>query len=334
MTSTLNDQLVKYKSILHNLDADELDMLIQHTKILAFNKGDVFIQQGSQHDELYIIIEGTVTVSAKILGHGIAKIETLGPGNFLNEVSFIMKAPSATSIVAGESLQCITITRAYFDFLDIYSPITKYKIIATLSKQICCRIRDIHTKLVKVIASLDMTTRSFVVEVIKSLNKPTMLTFEDVHESSNELKQSTLFKDFTDKEIELIMKSSEVISAKKNCLLIQENEIDRTCYIVLRGAVQSSIIQDSKVAKLSVIGPMILFCSISIIDHAALSTINFTTCENSILLKLTPEFLEQLRTTNTELWHKFYQLIGKSIISLERSMDKLDIRLNIETYNR
>ncbi len=120
--------------------------------------------------------------------------------------------------------------------------------------------------------------------------------------------------------------------AAKQCTLLQENEKNLSCYIVLRGAVQSSIIQDNKFAKLSVLGATNLFCNK--IDDIPISIINYTTCERAVLLKISDANLTMLQNNNKELWYKMSEQICKSFAALESAAEKLDIRLNSELYNR
>ena len=82
------------------------------------------------------------------------------------------------------------------------------------------------------------------------------------------------------------------------------------------------------------IGPVTLFASIACINQDANFTITFTTCEPAILFKLAQEDLDYFQQQQPKLWFKIFELICKSLVELEKSMDKLDIRLNIEKYNR
>ena len=134
--------------------------------------------------------------------------------------------------------------------------------------------------------------------------------------------------------IEGVVNLTQLITTAKNCVLIKEGVNNSDCYIVIRGGVQSSIIHHKKVAKFSVLGPITVFCSTSNIDRAASSSVNFSTCEPSILLRFSETALATLQHEHMKLWAKLFDLICKSLIAMERSFQKLNIRLNIELYNR
>lgn len=320
--------------LFESLASDEIEALSNHSEIVTFPPATIFLKQGEVNDALYVVISGTVILSAKNLGNGETHIESLGQGNFLNEASFIVHCPSAVSIFAKDQLQCLLITRAYFDYLGLFSRSTQYKLLAILAKQISKRIVDVQKQVANMMTQLDMTTTSFLGEVSNSLNTPAIISPKEVNEQLIELRKAPLFQDFSENEIEEFFKIATILKTSKHCTLIHENGIDNNIYIVLRGAVQSNISKDNKSAKLSVIGPQLLFCSLSVIDQSLYSPVNFTTCENAIVLKIPADKLNQLQKSQVTLWYKFYYLVCQSIVALSRSMNKLDIRLNIENYNR
>lgn len=322
-------------SVLGNLfNSQELEMLFTHSKILDFSAGETILQQGKQADGIYIIVDGTVILTAKLLGEGTTHLETLGPGNFLGEVSFIEKVPCATSGIARNHVRCLLITNTYVELLSEYLPETKYKLFNAISKQVCERLKKMHDKITHFISHSDMATRPLFSEIIQSLTKPTEIHFEDQAIDIARLEKFPLFHFFTKDEIDELFKHTVLLKAPKNCTLIRKGEKNASCYIVLHGAVQSSIIYENKAAKLSVIGPSTLFAGIACVDCDSKFTITFATCELAVLFKISESDLEFFQIHKPILWYKIFDLICKSLIALEKSVDKLDIRLNIETYNR
>lgn len=310
------------------LNPKEVEMLFAHNQIVKYFPGEMILQQGKQSNAIYFIFKGNVNVTAKILGEGSISLETLGPGNFLGEVSFIEKIPSSASIIASEEVLCLMISSTYIDTLSAYFPETKFKFYQILAKQVVSRLRKMHDKIISVISNAEMTTQSIFSEIIQSMTKPIELSCEG---DNNELYQLQMFsKD----EIELIYKYASLIKAPKNCTLIHKGDKESSCYIVLNGAVQSSIVHDNKVAKLSVIGPVTLLASIGCADKNPAFTITFVTCEKAVLLKLSESSLISIQNNHITLWYKIFDLICKSLVALEKSVDKLDVRLNIENYNR
>jgi CRP-like cAMP-binding protein len=327
--ASLNESLLG-----EHLSQRDLEMLIAHNNILTFKEGETILQQGTHSDGIYIIIQGSVVITAKILGEGTTNLETLGPGHFLGEVSYIENVPCATSMIASNNVQCMYISNIYIEYLSAYFPEIKYNLYKAICNQVCERIKEIHSKVTKFITNVDMTTRPFFSEIIQSLTKPSTISIGESGFDIKTLYKLPLFEIFNQEELSQLINHTILLKAPKNCTLIHAMEKRAACFIVIYGAVQSSVAQNSKVAKLSVIGPSTLFASISCIDVDSPYTITFTTCEEAILLSLSETELTYFQTNHPTIWYKLFDLICKSLVALEKSVDKLDIRLNIESYNR
>lgn len=316
------------------LQPDELELLILHSHIRQFNANEVILRQGKQSPGIYMIIEGDVISSARLMAEGIATLETLGPGSFFGEVSFIEKIPSVRSLMADTKTRCILLTDTYLKFLTEYAPETKYKIYWAICNQICKRLKKMHDKVVAFIAQSNMVSRSIFVEIIHSLTKPATITKTEIQSELKLLPTAPLFRTFTTEEYDELLNHIEILKAPKNCTLIRKSEKNASCYIVLQGAVQSSIIHNNISTKLSIIGPTTLFAGVACIDSNSEFTIPFTTRETAILFKINEDDMAYFQLTHPRLWYKLFDAITRSLAALEKSVDKLDIRLNIEIYNR
>lgn len=316
------------------LTKEELEMIISHNKMINFAPEEMILQQGKYCSGIYLVIHGKVIITAKILGEGDTELEILEHGNFLGEVSFVERIPCATSVTASSEVKCLLITRLYFEFLAAWHPETKYHLMLAIASQVCNRIKKLHDKIIKFISASGMTTTTLLGGIIQSLAKPVSISYEEADVDIKPLEDMFLFQAFENQELHELFHHAILIKAPKNCTLIRKEEKNASCYIVIHGAVQSSILHEGKTAKLSVIGPARLFSSIACINSDTPFTITFTTCEKSILLKFSEQDLEFFKTNHPEIWYKLFDLICRSFIALEKSVDKLDVRLNVETYNR
>lgn len=311
------------------LTRDEREMLVSHGKVVSYADGELILQQGKKSDGLYLIIEGEVIVTVKILGEGRTTITTLKSGHFFGEVTLIDKGLCATSVYAKQSVRCFVITNELFDSLPTFYPQVRHKIIKMIVEEVWNRLKDVHYKITKF-----MLKTPFFGEITYTTEKPLPVTYNEVGIDINQLHQIDLFNIFTKKEYDELIKRGMLINAVKYTALIQAGSKKKIFYIILRGAVQSSIIKQNKIVKLSVLGPMNLFASISIIDPSLSSIIDFTTCEQSILLSLSSSNIDKIKSINPSLWYKIFYLMCKLLVEIERSADKLDVRLNSEFYNR
>jgi CRP/FNR family cyclic AMP-dependent transcriptional regulator len=315
------------------LTPEELKIIFSHAEEKTFSEGQVILQQGKYTQGFYLLVQGTVLVTAKMLGEGITQLETLEHGNFFGEVSFIENIPCTTSMTASNEVHCLYITAISIEFLTAYHPEIKYHLYSAIYRQVCSRISKVYHKITKFISTAGMPPRSFLGEFIQSLTKADEITFEEAGINIEQLHQFPIFKPFTQEEISYLLMNAVLLKAPKRCTLLHNGEVYADSFIVIRGAVQSSISHEKKVAKLSVIGPETLFTTLSRAEDLC-DAITFTTCEPSIILKLSNTHLSSIKKEHPMVWYKIYDLICLSIVALEKSIDKLDIRLNIETYNR
>ncbi len=310
-------------------------MLFSQCKTLVFQKGQTIVLQGIPAPGVYIIVKGSVEVVARILGEGSTGLEILEEGGLLGGISFIEKAPSVTSAVALSKVACLFIPNGYFDFINAIDPDMKYQITKAINTQLCKSMKRTHDKAVKYISRTDMLGLSFIGRALHSVSQPTLLPLSgEQDENLRRLMQTPLIHLFSSEETSELLAHSEFIKAPKNCILLGESEKKAACFIVLHGAVQSSILKNNKLAKLSVIGPGALFAGVACIDKRSKFTINFITCESAVLFKLKDEHLEYFKQHVPILWYKLFSLISQSLVALAKSVNKLDIRLHIETYNR
>lgn len=316
------------------LNDKELEMMLNHGKTVFFPSGSIIVQQGKKIAGLYMVIEGSVNINARMMGERVADMDILGPGYFLGELCFIGKFPCTSSAIAAEPVKCLLISSTYFELLSTYYPETKYKILSAISIQICNHIKRIHDKVADCIRTSDMMRLSFFGRMLHSLTQPKQTTLNEKGLNTDLLQKRSIFQQFNAQEMEELIQHSQFLEAPKNCILIHEREKSRTCFIVIQGAVQSSIMEGNKIAKLSVIGPGSLFAGIACIDHDSTFTISFITCEGAQLLKISEKAIQYFQKNNPQLWYKLFNLICESLAALGKSINKLDVRLNIEIYNR
>lgn len=321
-------------TLLHYLPDQEIVKLLALNKILSYETDEIILQQGKDAAGIYLILKGEANVTAKILGEGTATLETLSAGHFFGEISYIEQVPSATSVIAKTSIRCLFIDDTYFHFLSAYHPEIRFRILQSICKQVAKKLITVHDKITGYMTNADMMTISIFSEFVHAITKLTPMSLGEAKVNIQALLKFPAFQHFTAEELPILLKNATLLQGGKHCLLIQKRETKKLCYIVAKGAVQSSIVHDNKIAKLSVIGPATLFASMACVTDEPAFSITFSSCEPVIVFKLTEVDFEHFQKNYPIIWFKLFDLISLSIIALEKSVDKLDIRLKIETYNR
>jgi CRP/FNR family cyclic AMP-dependent transcriptional regulator len=101
--------------------ADEIDL----------RRGKVLIREGGTASEFFVLIEGTVDVTAK----GVT-VKTLGNGDFFGEMALVSDVPRNATVTATSPLRVLVITRRAFRHLLEGSPQIQGKILHTVSDRL------------------------------------------------------------------------------------------------------------------------------------------------------------------------------------------------------
>ncbi len=99
--------------------------------------GTVLLQQDAIGHELFIILEGSATVS-----RNGRKIATLGPGAFVGEMSLLDKGPRVATVKADTDVRLLVLTQQeFFGLLDEVPGLGRKFLVAMAS-----RLRDVDAK--------------------------------------------------------------------------------------------------------------------------------------------------------------------------------------------
>jgi CRP-like cAMP-binding protein len=93
------------------LSAAELDALASATRVIEFDEGSPVIGEGDPSDTMYVLAQGSVSVSIKKKGED-RLVATLHAGEIVGEMSLLTGAPRAATVVANEPVVTIEIDRS------------------------------------------------------------------------------------------------------------------------------------------------------------------------------------------------------------------------------
>lgn len=325
----LNTKAFKY------LNSKELDIIKGYCSIVVFRKSELLFTQGKKNTGMYILLKGNALVVAKILGKNMLNLAKLEEGDFFGEVSLIQKVACAATVIANTEVHCLELTADYFDTLAQFYPEIRYKITQAIIEKACESLSNLYKNIIETIKKSEISKKPFPERNIKKNieNKPELITFEEANLNKNDFFKSSLFKACTEDELDLLIANSELIKVSKNYTFIKSGEEQSAYYIIIRGAIQLSIIHQKKKAKLAVLSPISIFSSTSNIIKNT-NMINYISCERSILLKISENKMKAIEKNNKALWCKLANSICESFVALEVAANKLIIRLNSELYNR
>jgi len=89
------------------LDDEDVEWIASHGRNLGVQKGDVLIYEGEPVDALFILLDGSLKVSA-----GGAQVATLLSGEIVGEISFVDSRPPSATVTAAQYSHVLAIPRA------------------------------------------------------------------------------------------------------------------------------------------------------------------------------------------------------------------------------
>jgi CRP-like cAMP-binding protein/small-conductance mechanosensitive channel len=91
---------VREFGILKDLNQHEIDQLAKTVSMLRFKAGDAVIRYQEKADSMFILIEGTIDVSAPNEANTFVKVATLWPGSCVGEMSLMTGEPRSAQVIA------------------------------------------------------------------------------------------------------------------------------------------------------------------------------------------------------------------------------------------
>jgi CRP-like cAMP-binding protein len=136
--------ILKKLVFFRNLNTLELAKINTIAHRASFAGGEVIVEEGTKGGSMYLIKQGSVTVSKA--GNVLAK---LGEGDPIGEIAFIDKGIRSATVTANESTILIEIPGDAFDKLLESNRDIAYKVFKSVTAVLCQRIRDANEGLLK-----------------------------------------------------------------------------------------------------------------------------------------------------------------------------------------
>jgi CRP-like cAMP-binding protein len=109
----------------------DLKKIASITDEIDLREGKTLTREGSPGHEFFVIVEGTAEVRRK--GR---KVRTLGPGDFLGEISLVSRKPRTATVTATTPISALVITEQSFRALLEDQPEIGVKILRSLAERL------------------------------------------------------------------------------------------------------------------------------------------------------------------------------------------------------
>jgi len=142
--STHAPKAAEHVRLLHNLSAEEQELVSRFTSNHTFAQGRTILREGERDQSLWVIQEGRCVV-VKTLQNGCEQqFAVLNSGAVFGELSFVEPAPHSMSIRALEKVDVMRIRREDFDRLVQIDAFLAFKLLSNAASETAARVRRMN----------------------------------------------------------------------------------------------------------------------------------------------------------------------------------------------
>jgi len=133
--------LIKKAAIFADLEDDELERVAEISQEQQFKFGKTIFKEDEPGNRLFIISEGEVRISRDVPGSGEEALAVLKPGACFGEMAVLDRSTRSTDAIANTDCVLLTITRSDFEMLLDFDRELGYKILWSVIRLLCDRLR-------------------------------------------------------------------------------------------------------------------------------------------------------------------------------------------------
>ncbi len=137
----MDKELLTQSAIFKDLDDDELEHIAEICKTQEFKFGQHIFKEGDKGNSLYIISKGEVRISRDVPGSGEEALAVLKQGACFGEMAVLDRSERSTDAIANTDCTLLTITRSDFDLLLDFHRELAYKVLWSVVRLLCGRLR-------------------------------------------------------------------------------------------------------------------------------------------------------------------------------------------------
>lgn len=262
---------------------------------ITYDKGQYVCRQGDPGQSLIVIQEGKLEAYLAAPGGGRIKLSEIGPGDVIGELSLLGDGGRTATLVATDRTICWELERPAFDVLRHDSRSSAAEMVRRIGLQAIGRLHSLYGRLAPTIAG-----------------EPPATTHETVIEPREPLEPveyiSTLlfFRDFKEKEVAKFSGPLRQLYVQRDSVLVKAGEAPEALYLVIRGAIETSIRGANSTRRLRLAGPGRLVGHTRVMkDHESTERVESRARENTVLMEIPWDEAERLLMSEDRIARRF-----------------------------
>jgi CRP/FNR family transcriptional regulator, cyclic AMP receptor protein len=122
------------------LDAATLQALASCLRPRTYARGDIIFRHGDPGDELFVVLEGALSVQLRGSDRRHREVASLGPGDVVGELACVDPAPRAATVLARTEVKVLALSRDTLGALLAHVPAAAQALLHELLRGLIARL--------------------------------------------------------------------------------------------------------------------------------------------------------------------------------------------------
>ena len=247
--------LLKEISLLSTLQDAELASISSCFTEESIAPGETLYVEGEPATSACFLISGELEALKALPGGDVAQIAVIKPGSMIGEMALVADGTRTATVRAITQATVVTVLRDFFHAALDQISVPAFKILRSVIHNVAVRLDEHQERILK---QWDCDACIPPVDGIDA-DADARITAESVdHSSSFDFRHFLpvvpLFASFTESETDQLVANAKVVELSRGEYLYREAAPARSCYVIVRGAIETSVSRDRRY-QLSILGP-------------------------------------------------------------------------------
>jgi CRP-like cAMP-binding protein len=286
--------------------------------------GEVLYEEGQAAKSACFVVEGELEATRSLPGGGKTVVGTIRPGSMLGEMALVEKGTRTATVRARRPSTVLTVSYHFFHAALNQMSVPAFKILRAVIHVLIGRLDELQDQIFKQ-WDCDTYMPSSAQQAPKETESlPPSFTYRPF------LGILPCFENFSDDEIDEVLAKGDVLEMSLRDFVHREGSAAETAYLVLRGAIERSVMRDRRY-QLAVLGPGRL-CGGSALIAKRPHTSDARIRSRALVLRLDSKGFEDLFSGHETSCLKFQNLIGGDQLEQLKAANNLLTQLVSQSY--
>jgi CRP-like cAMP-binding protein len=291
--------------------------------------GETLYVEGDPATSACFLISGELEVLKALPGGGDAQIAVIKPGSMIGEMALVAGGTRTATVQATKKSTVLTVHRDFFHAALDQISVPAYKILRSVMQNVAVRLDEHQERILEqwgcdeCIPPTDSVGADNT-DTAESMDQPASFDFRPF------LPVVPFFAPFTESEIDRIIANAKVVELTRGEYLYREAAPARSCYVIVRGAIETSVTRDRRY-QLSILGPGRICGANSLITERRRSS-DARARSAVLLLAFDQSSFRQLYSGDTAECLKFQRMISQNQLQDRKTADNLLSTLVSQDY--